>query len=98
VLDQRVDERDLPGLVEMRVRLVEHDQARLAVERASQCNALALPAREHCAAVADLRLVAVGQLQDHFVRVRETRGTDDPLRHFGTGHRIEARNVLADCP
>ena len=71
-------------------------QARLAVQRASQRDALALAAGQHRAAVADLRVVAVGQLQDHFVRMSEPRRANDPFRGFGAGHCAEARDVLAD--
>ncbi len=43
----------------------------LAVERAGERDALALAAREQRAAVADRRVVALRQAQDHVVRVRE---------------------------
>ncbi len=88
--------RRFAGRIEIRVRLVEHDQARIAVQRARQRDALTLAAGQHCAAVADLRVVAVRQLQDHFVRVREPRRANDPLRGLGAGRCAEARDVLAD--
>ena len=56
---ERVEQRDVAFVVEIRVRLVEHDEARIAVQRARERDALALAAGEHGAAIADLRVVAV---------------------------------------
>ena len=79
---ERGEQRRFAGGVEIGVRLIEHDEPRLAVQRARERDALALAAREHRAAVADLRVVAVRQLQDHFVCVREPRRANDALRGF----------------
>ena len=46
--------------VEIRIRLVQHDQERIAIERAGQRDALPLAGREHGPAFADLGLVALG--------------------------------------
>src|ERR1043165_8486996 len=51
----------------MGMGLVEHDQDRLAIERARQRDALALAARQHQAAVADLGFVTLRQPQDQFM-------------------------------
>ena len=88
--------RSFADRIEIRVRLVEHEQARIAVQRARQRDALTLAAGQDCAAVADLRFVAVGQLQDHFVCKSEPRRANDPFRSFGAGRCAQARDVLAD--
>ena len=55
-------------VVEIGVRLVEHDQERVAIERARQRDALALSARERFAAFADRGVIAVRQPEDQLVR------------------------------
>ena len=45
--------------VEIGIRLVEHDQERIAIERARERDALALPGRQRAAVFADLGVVAV---------------------------------------
>src|SRR5215831_21391455 len=52
-------------------RLIEDENARIGDERAGNRDALALPAREGRAALADDRVVAFGQLEDEFVRSRQ---------------------------
>ena len=56
---QRLGQRLLAGGVEVGVRLVEHDQRRIAEERARQRDALLLAARERRAAALQHGLVAV---------------------------------------
>ena len=66
----------------------------LAVQGTRERDALALAAREHAAALADLGVVALGQAQDHLVRVGALRGLDDRL-----GVDIaQARDVLRHGP
>ena len=56
---ERRQQRELAFRVEVGVRLVEHHQPRIAVERARERDALALAAGEHRAGFADLGVVAV---------------------------------------
>ena len=77
--------------VEVGVGLVEHDQERIAVERPGERHALALAGRQRRAALADLGLVAVRQLQDHVVHAGGAGGGDDLL---GSGPHREAGDVL----
>ena len=79
----RPGQRLLALVVEIGVRLVEHDEERIAVERAGQADALALAAGQAGTALADLRLVAVRQAQDHLVDVGSLGGRDHRLRPSG---------------
>ena len=74
---QGAEQRRLAFLVEARIGLVEHQQARPAEQGAGEADALALAAREMEAALADLGLVAVRQAQDHVVHAGEARSLDD---------------------
>ena len=60
-LADRQVQRVLPGGVEVRVRLVEHHEHRIAVERPRQPDALLLPARQPRAARRDRRVIALRQ-------------------------------------
>ena len=61
------------------------------IERAGERDALPLPGRKRRAALADLRLVAVRQPQDHVVHAGGLGRRDDGLR---VGVRLEAGDVL----
>ena len=65
--------------VEIGVRLVQHDQERIAVERARERDALRLPGRERGAAFADLGLVALGQADDQIMDAGRRGCRDDRL-------------------
>ena len=66
----RVHHRPLGQIVERGGRLVEHQHVRVVVERAGDADALALPAREPDAALAEQRLVALRQVaQDEVVQL-----------------------------
>ena len=84
------DQRLLAFVVEVGIRLVEHHQPRLAVERARERDALPLAGRKRLAGFADLGVVALGQAQDELVHVRALRGA----HHFGGVRLAEARDVL----
>src|SRR3954452_14496595 len=56
--------------IEVRVGLVQHHQERIAVEGASQRNALTLAARERHPALPNARLVALWQAHDQLVHAR----------------------------
>ena len=58
-------------------RLVQHQDRRVAQQRAGDGDALALAAGEPCAAFADHRLIAVGQRLDEVVRVGGAGGGGD---------------------
>ena len=87
---ERAHQRLLAFVVEVGVRLVEHHQARLAVQRARERDALALAGRERLPGFADLGVVALRQAQDELVHVRALRGAD----HLGGVGLAEARDVL----
>ena len=87
--------------VEVRVGLVEHDQARLAVEGPGEADPLPLAARQGRPAVLETGLVALRQAKDHFVHAGQLRRADDvhPLhrgRHAGDvlGHRAGEQHRL----
>ena len=71
-LDRRADELGALG-VEVRGRLVEDDERRVAQERARERDPLALAGRERPAAVADDRLVAVRAARGRTRRPRRAR-------------------------
>ena len=77
--------------IEIGIRLVEHDQERIAVERARQRDALRLTGRERSPLLADLGLVAFGQTDDELVHAGGLGGGDDGL---GVGLGLEAGDVL----
>ena len=78
---QRLRQRDLARAVEVGVRLVEHHQARVAVQRARQRHALALARRQARAVLADRRVVALRQREDHLVRDRRAWPRRRPPRN-----------------
>ena len=65
--------------VERRGRLVEHEDRRVAQDRARDRDPLLLAAREAVAALADDGLVALGQRRDQAVDLRGARGLLDLL-------------------
>ena len=75
-------ERRLAFGIEVGIGLVEHEQHRIAKERARQREALALAGRQPRAGFAERRVVAVGQAQDEIVDIGELRRLDDL---FGLG-------------
>ena len=75
--------------VEIRVRLIEHDQERIAIERPRQRNALGLTGRKRAAAFADLGLIAFGQAHDQIVHARGSGGCDDRALASGVGSNRE---------
>ena len=73
--------------VEVRVRLVEHDQERVAVEGAGQRDALALAAGQRGAAVADLGVVAVAAAAGSCRARRPRSRPRSRLRRSGSGSK-----------
>jgi hypothetical protein len=77
---QRLAQRQLAGAVEVRIRLVQHQQPGIAIQRPGQCNALALAGRQHHARGIDDRIVAIRQRQDQFMHARPPRRPHDHFR------------------
>ena len=75
-----VDDDRLRVGIEVRGRLVEDHEARIAQERARDRDALPLAAAQPDPVLADGRLVAVGQVIDELVRAGRAGGLDDRLR------------------
>ncbi len=69
----------LAGMIEIGIRLVEHDEARIAEERARETDPLTLAARERASIHADDGLVALRELRDHFVHVGQFGRVEDIL-------------------
>src|SRR4051812_15597898 len=79
--------------VDVRGGLVQDQDPRVGDERAGERDELALPGRELHAALADRRVVALGEARDELVRPNRVRRRRDVL-----GRRVGApeRDVLAD--
>ena len=67
--------------------VVEDQHARVGEQRARDRQALALPARERQAALADARLDTVGQARDELVGLRAARGLFDVWADGGASGR-----------
>jgi hypothetical protein len=67
------------GPIEIRGRLVENHERRVAHERARKCNAAPLASRKRASSVADDRVVARGQGLDEPVGACEDRGVTDGM-------------------
>src|SRR5215207_5891031 len=65
--------------IQVRIGLIQNDQERLAVEGASERNALALPTRERHPTLADASLVSLWQPYDQVVHARLLGRPDDRL-------------------
>ena len=79
--------------VETRRRLVEDQHLRVGEDRTRDRHALPLPAREFHTALADDRVVAVGEPHDELLAVRDPRR----VAHFGHRRaRLGERDVLGD--
>ena len=87
----RTRQRFVALAVEIGIRLVQHDQERVAVERPRQRHALRLAGRERSALLADLGVIPLAHLDDHLMHTGFLGGGDDGLR-LGLG--IEATDVL----
>ena len=69
-----VESAEFPGLIQIRVRFVEHDQPRIAINSPRKAYPLPLAAGEPQPALADLRLIAVRQMLNHFMGVGKLCG------------------------
>ena len=87
----RAGERGVALRVEIGVRLVQHDQEGVAIQRTRKSDALTLAGGKGSTRFPDLRVVAVRQPQDHVVRAGLLGCRDHRLRR---GIRIEAGDVL----
>src|SRR2546425_789030 len=106
-LDHAVDgpmHQALRLAVERARGLVQDQDRGVRDDRAGDCHALALAAREAGPAVADHRVVPVGQRHDEVVRVRDLRGAEDvrlrdpvpAVRDVLADHGIEQERLLRD--
>ena len=86
-LAQRALDLALGGGVDARGGVVEHQHARVGDDRAGDRDALALAARQGQAALADQRVVAVGQALDELVYLRALRRQSRPRRTSPPGAR-----------
>src|SRR5258708_19184549 len=106
-IEPLLPDRELDLAVERRGRLVEHQDRRVLENHARERDALALPAGELDAALADVRLVAgvaapVAQAKDEVVRLRLVRRVDHlrlggrrpPVADVGGDRAVQQRGVL----
>jgi hypothetical protein len=77
--------------IEVGSRLIENEKARPLEQRASNGDALLLPAGKPDPMLADLGLVALGQLLDGVVDFRQAAGVDDVVE---AGERIGDMQVF----
>ena len=70
-----VEHMRLAGRVQVRGRLIQHDQRGVRHERPGQTQTLALPDGQPGASLADPRLPAVGERRDHLVETRGSGGS-----------------------
>jgi len=77
------------------IRLVENDEKGIAVEGASERDALALAGRQRSSTFANLGIISLWQADNKIVRVGCFRGTDNRLRRE---IRVETRYILGDSP
>src|SRR5437879_225333 len=66
-LENRCLQRLLADRIEVRIGLVEHNEARLAVQGSCDADALALTTRQLLTGLANFRVVPLGQTEYHFV-------------------------------
>ena len=78
--------------IEIRIGLVEHDQERIAIERAGKRDALRLAGRQRSALLADLRLVALGRLT---IRSWTPAALAAAIDGFGVGARARSGRYSA---
>src|SRR4051812_37636457 len=72
--------------IEIRGRLIEDNQKRIAEEGASKSNALTLPSRQRHSSFTDLRPVAIRERQNEVMRASRPRGVQD-----GCGRRVRIK-------
>ena len=97
-----------PSEVEVRVRLVQNHQERVAVQCTRQCDTLCLASGQRSAALANLRFISIRQADDQFVHARSGRSayhrvgihwnseTCDVLRH-GAGKQFDVLWEVSDA-
>src|SRR3954454_3433730 len=85
----------LAFIVERAGGFVEDQDPGIAYQRTGDRDALALPARERRAALADHRIVALGELQNEIMSARQLRRVDDAVHRQAW---IGQRDVVAHRP
>ena len=89
----RLGERRFALSVEVGVRLVQHDQEGIAIERPGQRHPLPLTCRKDIAALANSGFVTLRKTHDHGVHAGRLCGSNDAL---AAGVGIEAGDVFSD--
>ena len=79
--------------IEIGIGLIEHDQKRIAEDRARQTNPLPLPRGQRHAALADSRRITLGQPQNNVMYARDLRSLQDGV---GGGPVIETADVFGN--
>ncbi len=69
----RAAQRVFAVAIERRVRLIEYEDARLSIERPSECDALRLPGRKLVPVAFDAGVVTIGQMQDQLMHAPPIR-------------------------
>src|SRR5262245_34931519 len=90
---ERAEDLRLLARIDRRKDVVEHEDGRLGHEGAGEGDALALPAREGEAALADHRLPALGEALDLRAQARRFRRRAEP--YLGR-HLVPEGDVVAD--
>ncbi|MNY10218.1 hypothetical protein D3C86_1431790 [compost metagenome] len=91
----RIAQGSFAFTVQIGVRLIEKDEEGFAKQGTGKADALFLPARQSLAAVANIGIVTVGQVQDQLMHLRSLGCGDDCFR---SRIAVEARNVLRHRP
>ncbi|MCY1360618.1 hypothetical protein D9M69_472520 [compost metagenome] len=89
---QRQRQRTFTDLVQVSIRLIQNDKPRAAIECPGQPDTLTLPTRQIDAPLANDRIVAIGQHQNHFVDT----GGPGRQHHFIRINDTKTRDVVAD--
>ncbi|MDA9409932.1 hypothetical protein XH80_25275 [Bradyrhizobium sp. CCBAU 45384] len=83
--------------IQIRGRLVEHDQEGISIERACKSNTLSLTGRQCHAALPDFRAVGVGKREDEIMHACRARRFQDPPNTTSVARpRDRALSALAE--
>ena len=81
--------------IEVRIRLVEYHEERIAIECAGECDALPLASGKRRAEIANVGAIALRQAQDQLVHTGRSRGRDHGL---GVGLNSKREMLSATVP
>ena len=91
-IDDRRSQCLLAGFVQIRIGFVEHQQRRVAIHGPGQTNALFLATGQTRPAITERRVVALGELKNHFMYAC----AHGRLNHLLRVNFAESANVLID--